>query len=123
VLERVVPDLVARMREASVSVSQCGYNTAMDIVAAGVPALVVPFAADGEDEQTNRARRMQELGLLRMFEASSLDAPRFARAIEATLEFRPSVSALNLDGARCTARELYRLWSERHMPHSQTGTA
>lgn len=123
VLERVVPDLVARMRQASMSVSQCGYNTAMDIVAAGVPALVVPYAAGREDEQTNRARRMQDLGLLRMLDACELDAPRLARAIEQTLEFRPRANVLNLDGARCTASELYRLWSERHMPRSQMATA
>jgi predicted glycosyltransferase len=41
---RSVPDLRAELRAASASVSQCGYNTALDVLGTGVPALVVPFA-------------------------------------------------------------------------------
>ena len=40
-----MPDLAAEMRAAAVSLSQCGYNTALDIIVAQVPALVVPYAA------------------------------------------------------------------------------
>jgi hypothetical protein len=42
-LVRHVPDMVAEMRRARASLSQCGYNTALDLVVAGVPALVVPY--------------------------------------------------------------------------------
>ena len=37
-LVRSVPDLSAEMRTAAASLSQCGYNTAMDILCARVPA-------------------------------------------------------------------------------------
>ncbi len=53
-----VPDLAAELVRARASVSQCGYNTALDLLRARVPALVVPFAAAGEDEQTRRAARL-----------------------------------------------------------------
>ena len=62
-------DLSAEMAASRLSISQCGYNTALDIVRAGVPALVVPFADGGETEQTDRARRLEALGALRVLPA------------------------------------------------------
>lgn len=105
-LLRSVPDLAARMRGAALSLSQCGYNTAMDIVAAGVPALVVPYAQGREDEQTNRARRMAGLGLLRMLEPGRLEPAVLAEEMLRTLSFRPRANALDLDGAERTGELL-----------------
>lgn len=98
-VRRFVPDLCAEMRRSAASVSQCGYNTALDILRAGVPALVVPFADGGEDEQLKRARRLASLGTLRVAEQGELDPPRFARELRGLLTFRPSRSALDLRGA------------------------
>ena len=64
-LRRSVPDLRAELDAAAASVSQCGYNTALDLLVSGVPALVVPFAEPGEDEQTRRALRLARLGAVR----------------------------------------------------------
>lgn len=99
-LVRSVPDLSAEMRRAAVSVSQCGYNTAMDILCAGVPALVVPYAQGREDEQSNRARRLEAMGLVRVLDARRLAAATLAHALAETLHFQPAGTALALDGAR-----------------------
>jgi len=98
-LRRFVPDLCAEMRRSAASVSQCGYNTALDILRAGVPALVVPFADGGEDEQSKRARRLESLGALRVAGQCELDPPRFAQELRGLLSFCPSQSALDLRGA------------------------
>jgi predicted glycosyltransferase len=103
-IHRFVPDLCAEMRRSAASVSQCGYNTALDILRAGVPALVVPFAEGGEDEQMKRARRLERLGALRVVEQHELDAPRFAQELRGLLTFRPRPSALGIQGARNSAR-------------------
>jgi len=50
-LWRSVPNLGAELCGAAASVSQCGYNTALDIVCARVPALVMPCSELGKDEQ------------------------------------------------------------------------
>ena len=50
-LIRSVPDLAQELRHAAASISQCGYNTALDLVRTRVPALVVPYATPEEDEQ------------------------------------------------------------------------
>ena len=65
--ERRAPPLRPRPRarssaSAAASISQCGYNTALDLVRTRVPALVVPYATPEEDEQTRRARRLEQLG-------------------------------------------------------------
>ena len=91
------------MAASAVSVSQAGYNTTLDIVRAGRPAVVVPFADGGEDEQTRRAARMAELGVVRAVSAADLTARRLVDEVVAALATpRPPV-ALDLGGrARST---------------------
>lgn len=102
---RQVPDLAAEMQRAAASLSQCGYNSALDIIAAQVPALVLPYTTKTEDEQARRARRLAAIGVLRRWPDGLLvDGEALAGEIEATLEFRPSAARLGLDGAaRSTA--------------------
>ena len=75
------PDLCAELAHGGRSVSQCGYNTALDLLRAGVPALVVPFAEGGEDEQTRRAERLGALGAVRVLAAAAADGAALADAI------------------------------------------
>ena len=94
-LLRSVPDLAAELSQARASISQCGYNTALDLVRTGVPALVVPYATPEEDEQTRRARRLEQLGVLKV-------ATHINGDIDALLEFTPRPASLDLDGAART---------------------
>ncbi|MFQ5783918.1 MAG: glycosyltransferase family protein [Alphaproteobacteria bacterium] len=112
-IRRSVPDMAAEMCDATVSVSQCGYNTAMDILHAGISGLVVPFAEGCEDEQTNRARRLEKLGLVRVLDPERLDGKTLANEIDATENFRPHEARLDLDGAGNTARLIGRLLATR----------
>jgi predicted glycosyltransferase len=105
-LLRQVPDMVAEMRQARASLSQCGYNTALDIVCAAVPALVVPYATDTENEQTVRAQRLAERRAMQWLDPGRLQPEPLAQALQSLLEFRPSPSALALDGAAASARVL-----------------
>jgi predicted glycosyltransferase len=112
-LLRTVPDLGTELRSASASVSQCGYNTAIELLAARVPALVVPFATPEEDEQTVRARRLAELGAVRMLEPGMLQPHVLAAEVRRLLEFRPRPLALDVQGAEGSARILSQLVAER----------
>jgi len=111
-LLRHVPDMVAEMRRARASISQCGYNTALDIVVAGVPALVVPYETKTENEQRQRSQRLASLGVLLEF-SGALDAARLAARIEDLLAFTPGAAALELDGAERSARILHGLHQQR----------
>jgi predicted glycosyltransferase len=113
-VKRFVPELCAEMRRSAATVSQCGYNTALDILRARVPALVVPFAEGGEDEQLNRARRLERLDALRVLEQHELGAERFAEELEGLLKFQPGTLGLDLRGVGNTARIVERLMRARH---------
>lgn len=104
-----VPDLVAEMRCAAVSVSQCGYNTALDVLVSGVPALVVPYATKGENEQTLRARRLAGLGSLRMLAPEHLESMRLAAEIEGLLDFVPASAGIGMNGAQISTQRLSEL--------------
>ncbi len=111
-LLRQVPDMVDEMRRARASLSQCGYNTALDIVGAGVPALVVPYATATENEQAARAQRLAARGALQWLDPAQLTPERLSQALCGLLDFEPLPSALRLDGATCTTDELLRLTQE-----------
>lgn len=102
-LVRSVDDLEAQLGSASASVSQCGYNTALEVIRSGAPALVVPFAEDGEDEQTRRARRLESLGAVRVLDPSDLAPDTLAAAIESLSDFEPRQVDLDLTGAGSSA--------------------
>jgi predicted glycosyltransferase len=108
-LVRHVSDLAAEMRGARASISQCGYNTALDLVVSGVPALVVPYGTVTENEQLNRARRLDTLGAVLCCQAQPLDGRALADAIEHLLHFVPRPATLALDGAERTAELLSQL--------------
>jgi len=108
-LLRHVPDLAAAMCTARASISQCGYNTALDLVVSQVPALVVPYATATENEQQQRAARLASLGALQWLEPHLLDGAALAAALPGLLRFRPRPAALGLDGARRSADLLAQL--------------
>lgn len=108
-LVRHVPDMVAELRAARASISQCGYNTALDLVVAGVPALVVPYETRTENEQRQRAERLASLGALQWLSADALSPDTLAAAIHRLLAFTPRPAALALDGAERSAQFLWGL--------------
>jgi predicted glycosyltransferase len=108
-LHRHTPNMADLLSRHSVSISQCGYNTVMDILKSGIAALVVPFSQGQEDEQSNRALRLSGLGLLRKLEAGELTVDRFVAEVEQLLEFRPNPVDLDLDGAARSTKIIYEL--------------
>jgi predicted glycosyltransferase len=103
---RHVPDMVTEMRAARASLSQCGYNTALDLVVAGVPALVVPYQTATENEQSQRAQRLAALGAMLQLDADAMQPEALAGAIDRLLVFTPRPAALTLNGAERTSRFL-----------------
>jgi predicted glycosyltransferase len=112
-LLRHVPDMVVEMHAARASLSQCGYNTALDLVVSGVPALVSPYETATENEQRSRAEKLAALGALQCLPPGALEPASLAREIEALLRFTPRPAALALDGAQRSAEVLVSLLADR----------
>ena len=113
IVERARQDFTQRLATCRLSISQAGYNTVMELLSLGTPAVVVPFAAGSETEQSLRARLLATRGLLTVVEESGLTPKRLAEAIDAALEKHktasPVLSNLDLDGAGQTAAILQEL--------------
>lgn len=105
-LVRFEKNLRGAMAESEVSVSQCGYNTAFDILLSGVAGIVVPFDADGEDEQMIRARKLENLGALKVLESKNLTAENLASEIKKSFSFQPKEFSLDVRGGQNSAKIL-----------------
>lgn len=112
---RQVDDLCAEIAASTLSLSQCGYNTAMDLLRAGTPAVVVPYAEGDEDEQTRRAQRLQDLGVLRSVPAARLTSELLLAALLGVASGCERTQ-LDLSGAGATARLLAGLRTTHGVP-------
>lgn len=110
---RHVPDLCGEIVRSAVTVSQCGYNTAMDILRAGTPAVVVPYAEGREDEQRRRTERLERLGVLRGVDPDELNGATLAAAVLDRLPTPVAPVALDLEGRHRTATILAELVEAR----------
>ncbi|MEQ8702208.1 MAG: glycosyltransferase, partial [Bauldia litoralis] len=79
-------------------VSQAGYNTVVDILQARARAVLVPFARDGETEQTLRAETLARRGLARVVAETALSGAALNTAIDAALAAPRVDLAVRLNG-------------------------
>ncbi|HSI39315.1 MAG TPA: glycosyltransferase [Xanthobacteraceae bacterium] len=101
VVERARPDFAGLLARAAVSVSQAGYNTAVDLAVAGVRAVLVPFERGNEAEQRLRAERLAARGLAVLLPEADLTPRRLAEAVAQALAGpAPPAGALALDGVK-----------------------
>jgi predicted glycosyltransferase len=99
-VERARPDFRNLLAGAAVSVSQAGYNTAVDVLRAGARAVFVPFEQGNETEQRLRAERLAAHGAAEVVPEADLSPALLAERVRAVLRRpRPASLAVNLDGA------------------------
>lgn len=109
IVEAARPDFPGLLARGRLSVSQAGYNTIMDVLAAGIPSVVVPYAGGLESEQTLRARRLAERGVLHVVDEESLSPAALAAGIDRALATPPgALQNLARDGAAETVRRLWK---------------
>ena len=114
VVERARPDFRALLARARLSISQAGYNTVLEVLAAGIPAVVAPFAAGSETEQSLRAGLLAERGALTVVDEAALGPETLAAAVRAALARDaaareptargPRLAGLDISGADKTAQ-------------------
>ena len=102
-LRRTVEDLGAELRGARASVSQGGYNTALEVLRSGVPGLIVPYATPEEDEQRERARRLERLGAVRVLAPERLARATLAAELRRLLELRAAPARASTSTAPAAA--------------------
>lgn len=115
IVEATRPDFRSLLGGAALSVSQAGYNTALDVLTAGCRAILVPFAAGAETEQTDRAEALARRGLAVHLPEATLTPDALAEAIRTALAAPPPARPMiDLSGAERTADIL--IAAARRMP-------
>jgi predicted glycosyltransferase len=108
-VKRSVPDFGAELAKVRWAVCHCGYNTAFDVIASKVSALLVPGGNSHESEQLDRAQRLVHWGVARMLMPHHLNGASVASGIHQLIKFKPAETNFNLDGAEITANLVYHL--------------
>lgn len=123
VVERARPDFPALLAGCALSISQAGYNTVLDLVRAGRPAIVVPFDAGAETEQAIRAAAMERAGLARCLRLSGeepLTPDALGSAVDAVLrEWRGGAATIDRNGAGKVAEIVMQLLTERRVDSAE----
>ncbi|TKZ21119.1 glycosyltransferase [Shimia litoralis] len=104
-IEPVRPDFRQMLAGAAASVSMCGYNTALDLLQSGVPAVLVPFDDGGEVEQTLRSQSLAEQSAMSVVMAQDLTAHSLLRSLNEVVAQGPRHNLnVDFDGAVQTVR-------------------
>ncbi|MCV6610743.1 MAG: hypothetical protein OIF55_08250 [Amphritea sp.] len=111
-------DFIDSMSRARLSVSMAGYNTVMDILQTQVPAVVVPFEAEGETEQITRALLLEDKGLMTIVREKSLTPDKLQQAMEQAMAQASGRPDIDMDGASHSA-SLVRKWAENSPAYRQ----
>jgi len=98
-LERTVPDLRTEMANARWSVSQCGYNTAVNTIDTRTPSLFVPCGNGQREEQIVRAQRLVYWGAGRLLMPHHLNGASLANEIQQLTRFEPRHMYFDMNGA------------------------
>jgi predicted glycosyltransferase len=115
-IAKFTSDFLSCLTAADISISMAGYNTTMNILSAGVPALVWPFAANRE--QRLRAKRLADRGALKLLNDQDLNPQDLARIVRETLT-RAGLQKVDIDlnGAANTVQWL-ESWIDRNLKNS-----
>jgi predicted glycosyltransferase len=111
VIEPARSDFTTLLRNATLSISQAGYNTAIETLCCADRAVLVPFGTERETEQADRAQALAERGMVAVVRPGTLSAQSLADAVGRALA-GPSLKsfpACDVDGGPKTVALLHRL--------------
>ena len=99
VLTRLADDLRTEMALSRCSISQCGYNTALNAITTRTPSLFIPSQNSQRREQIARAQRLTYWGGGRLLMPHHLNSASLTHEINQLLQFQPRTIRFDTDGA------------------------
>jgi predicted glycosyltransferase len=102
VIEPARADFATLLRNATLSISQAGYNTVVETLCCADRAVLVPFGTARETEQSDRAQALAERGMVSVVPSEALSPESLVAAIERTLA-GPSIRSFPPCNARGAA--------------------
>ena len=115
VIEPARADFITLLRNATLSISQAGYNTAIETLCCADRAVLVPFGTARETEQADRAAMLARHGMVAVVPPGTLSPESLADAVRRALA-GPSIRsfpACDAGGGPANAAFLHRLLGRR----------
>ena len=112
-IERFTDHFPEWLEAADLSISMAGYNTCMNLIQAGTPALVYPFKQNRE--QRLRAQRLSKKVPIVILEDTDLTPRLLSKMMVRQLDSPHFLSDIKLNGAEDTARQLELWYAERSL--------
>jgi predicted glycosyltransferase len=103
-VDRFTPHFPDWLAAADLSVSMAGYNTCMNILAAGVPALLYPF--NQNREQSSRVKILAGIAPFTILHQADLRPQQLRELVYNQLKKPRFKSPVNLDGALNTVNQI-----------------
>lgn len=108
IVERSRTDFRQLLANCTLSISQGGYNTVMEILAAGTRSVCIPYAGGLESEQTLRCNLLADKGALEVVDPTAVTAQSVNDAISRALTRTEGFQApVDMSGAQNTAAILH----------------
>ena len=113
IVERNRNDFPELLGRCAVSVSQAGYNTVIDILQQAARAVLVPFAEDGELEQSLRADQLMQMGRVVTLTEIDMTPQQLADAIDNAATMTIADIDINLQGLTNSVKHISGWLDER----------
>ncbi len=108
-----VTDFPSLLRNAKLSISQAGYNTVADLLAARCRSVLVPFDEGGETEQTRRCEILKQRRWSIIVKPATLSAQTLLAGILQASALPKLNPAIDLSGAANTSKILASICKDR----------
>ena len=100
------------LEAADLSISMAGYNTCMNLLQAGIPALVYPYKQNRE--QRLRAEKLAAKAPILVLDEDDLDPVRLAHCMDEQLTRPRATNIININGATESVRQLEHWYNEKY---------
>ncbi|MEH2113426.1 glycosyltransferase family protein [Nostoc sp.] len=102
-IRRYTPYLLNYMKKADLSINMPGYNTTMNVLTTGVRAMILPFTGNQDREQSIRAEKLSNLGIVKLINHNHLQPDYLAINIINYLKKQPKKISFDSGGVEKTA--------------------
>jgi predicted glycosyltransferase len=106
ILNYSVESLSEIWRDARLSISSGGYNTLMELISSGIPAIVSPYRNQTNSEQDIRSSFLNNMNLIKTMYYEDLNEKEIALTVKNAMDFKPSSYKIDLGGADKTRKIL-----------------
>mgnify|MGYP002621776854 CR=1 FL=1 len=105
-----IPNLGHKIQKCAAFITYGGYNTTMEIIKGGVPAIVIPRQDGHKLEQFVRAYTFEPYGFFKVL--NNLEFHKLESTLKYILNNKPKPFKFDLDGTRKSANEIIRIYKE-----------